>query len=90
MISFTSSTKVLERDQKQFKKWAATFETGTGSYSYQTICNEADSIEELLAELHSKAGNASRVCDCIRHIDDLWFSVRLNKNGKYSVTLRQD
>jgi hypothetical protein len=81
-----SNYHVLEKDQTQTKQWATTYETGTGSYSYHTIGDECDELEDLLKIIDN---TKVKDYDAIRHISGLWFEARKTKSGKYNLILRQ-
>jgi hypothetical protein len=84
MINFMSTYKILEQDQTQKKDWSITYETGTGSYSYQTIYFESDDLQEIL-----KCWKDDFNGDTIRHISGLFFKVRKVKD-KYELILGQE
>jgi len=90
MITFKSNVHCLDNLSTQTKKWALTRISGEGSYFYHRIHSEYDYIEDLLYFLNDCNLDPSVVYDSIRHIDDMWFSFRKRKDGRYDITLRQE
>lgn len=90
MLTFKSNMHCLDDSSAQTKKWALTSISGEGSYIYHRIHSEYEYIEDLLSFLNDCKLDPSVVYDSIRHIDDMWFSFRKRKDGRYNVILRQE